>query len=154
MSRTYPAIGVKDMATVTIATQNPLRTKRRFFKLSLGLALLLIAGIAIGLGVYREYGEIVTYNHLVADLLPTKGSGADPTQNAFNISTANAKARDQIIVQIMTSIQPDSWASRGGRGTITPFFLSSSLIVRNNRAAQRQIARMLDRRRAELAVNP
>lgn len=140
-------------AEVNIQT-SPQQKKRRLFKVSLGLALLIIAGIAIGLGIYREYVEIITWNYSLADLLPDKPPGHEPTQNVFQYSADNSKAKDLFTTEIKQSIQPESWDDQGGRGTITPFYLSSSLIVKNNRAAHRKIAELLDRKRQDRKAIP
>jgi hypothetical protein len=142
------------MATAAKEQTHEAKTWRRFTRFSLGLALLLIAVVGTGLGLYREYGEIIPQTYPTADLLP-EAEGPNPNAGMrVPRSTGNAKIRDQMIDEIKTTIQPASWDDRGGRGTIAPFLLNNTLIVKNNRAAHRRIVEWMERKRRERIAIP
>jgi len=113
------------------------RTKPGWTQASLRALLVLVAVAAVSLWGYRHwlYDGSFSVTYPVGDLVP--GYGPD--------------AYEPLIKEIKTSVQPGSWDGRGGTGSMTEFFLSRSLIVRNNRAAHAEIRAALDKNRVKPA---
>jgi hypothetical protein len=65
-----------------------------------------------------------------------------------------ATTEDRLIQVITSTIQPDSWAARGSRGTIDYFPLTMSLVINQTAGVQEQVANMLTalRRQQDLEV--
>jgi hypothetical protein len=110
---------------------------RRF---SLAALLALIAVCAMAMNNYAQ--EEVVKAYAVADLI------AKPAV-AGNLKPAQFQP---LIAEIERTVEPRTWKSAGGPGTITPFFLNSSLIVRNNRAAHDALERHLRSLRDQMAA--
>ncbi len=131
------------------------RRRRGSRAMSLGLAILMIAAVALAMGWYREYGPIEPVTYPIADVIPDwspKVIQFSPYGTIVPVEVQ--RAMDAISAEIKSTIRPGSWDARGGRGTITAFMLDRSLIVRNNRASHRQIAELLDRKRREAGGKP
>ncbi len=115
----------------------PPRRKAGLGRLSLRLALLMIVVVAGSLWGYRRwagYETPKTWTYPVADLVP--GEGTSSFQS--------------LIDEITTTIQPGTWAEAGGGGTVTPFLLSRSLIIKSNLIAHQEIAQLLEKKRVEM----
>jgi type II secretory pathway component GspD/PulD (secretin) len=127
------------------------------------LAAALLAAPAFAQGPPRP----VTATYQVADLVvPVDGSPrvvtlgqgqatAEPLRKTA-CSQKSGTMEDQLITLITSTVAPQSWQSKGGRGTIEYFPLSMALVVNQTPDVQEQIAEMLAALRrlqdAEVAV--
>jgi hypothetical protein len=112
-------------------------------QVSLRLTLLLVAVVAVGMAGYRQwrrYHTIVTAVYAVDDLVPADPPGADAFQPLMD--------------EVAATVQPGSWQAHGGDGTMIPFMLNRSLLVRNNVAAHEQVRAFLGRKRAASGTRP
>ena len=112
-------------------------------RLTLGVALILIAILACGIAGYRYYlrniRTHVTAYH-VDDLLPDVAPGRSRTASDFA----------SLIASIQAQVMPSSWKARGGKGSIQEFLLNGSLIVRTSESGHEQIVAFLRQKRLEL----
>ena len=142
----------RDCAEAQIMCQVALIKPRRW-RLSLRWAILTIAIIACALGAYRHHERhdpkwSVTYP--VADLLPArpKGSKSRPTSDFA-----------PLVAAIRSGVVPGSWRGGEDSGSLTEFYLTDSLIVRNHIEAHERLAEFLrelreSRSRASSGVGP
>jgi hypothetical protein len=123
------------------ATSDFRRHSRRFRRLTLRSAVLLIAVIACGLGAYRYYERHIkkrTVAYPVAELI--SGRRAPATRNPADLASLAALIRSEV--------SPGSWQGQGGSGTIVEFFLDNSVIVRNNDVVHERLTAFLREKRA------
>jgi hypothetical protein len=103
------------------------------------LALIAILAILLGVGqwVYDRYGRTtVTKTYYIGDLIRSEGqNGVNPAMAEFSEQAALLKS----------SVTPDVWWL--GTRSVTPFPLSTSLIVRHTEAGHQEVAEWLRQRR-------
>lgn len=88
------------------------------------------------MAVRQGYGATYSMTYYVGDLLPPRSGPL--TENEMT----------SVVVPLKTSVPRDGWSS--GERSVTPFFLTSSVIVRDTKAGHAQIRAWLDQRRSRL----
>lgn len=127
-------MGMDDSTSVPIG-----RREKQEFRITIRLALMLIALIALSLGAQRSYQDWRMRQTFSANVYAV----------ADLVMKGDAVHFDPLISRIKSEVETSSWETNGGEGTIQPFFLSQSLIVKNHQLAQDKIARLLRTMRQE-----
>jgi hypothetical protein len=103
--------------------------------LTIGSIILLIAVIACGLAAYREHvknSSRLVISYPVSDLI------SSPTASGKQGSSP-VVGFGPLIASIKSNVSPWSWKSQGGSGTMTPFFLNQSLIIRTSPRVHKRV---------------
>jgi len=109
----------------------------------LAVIAILAAILGVGRWVYDRYASrTVTITYYVGDLIrPAVGGGGTAGLNGLPAQALLLKA----------SVTPDAW--RWGTRSVTPFYLSQSLIVRHTEAGHLEVQAWLRRQRAVLQTS-
>jgi len=74
---------------------------------------------------------------------PTRGRTTAASETAAESASGGAAQALQLIALIEATIQPESWDSNGGRGTIRYYSPLHLLVVRNTQQAHRELGGLL-----------
>jgi len=91
-------------------------------------------------------GPVVTACYDVTDLIQVKASKKGGRRKPQLSEEAQAKKLMKVITD---AVQPETWADRGGIGSIEYFPLTRSIVVNHTASAQEQVEEMLGRLRSE-----
>jgi hypothetical protein len=118
-------LGLTYSSPVTLVVKRPVaaRTALRGILRSVGLTYVVREGTVFVTTPERARELLVTKAYYLGDLVVPIGF-PDPIQEAFNVAAT--------LEMIVTTIDPDSWAQRGGPGTIQYYPPKRAIIVRQS----------------------